>query len=166
MSMTLAEMLYAASINEICEGAGVSQPTVTRYRQAGKVSDTPTGRKVVDYLEGRFANGDAGGKRGPGAEHDPTGITGSKSAMQLANEKEKHRKAKRENDIAEGKLVSADDVQARIATAANEFRSGTETLRRDVLAGIDNHGERQAVAAALDAGLERLRERVSGALGG
>ena len=67
MSMTLAEMLYAASITEICGGAGVSQPTVTRYRQAGKVSDTPTGRKVVDYLEGRFANGEVGAQRGPGA---------------------------------------------------------------------------------------------------
>ena len=81
----------------------------------------------------------------------------------LAMKREKDRKIKRENDIAEGKLVSADDVKARIATAANEFRSGTETLRRDVLASCPDEG-RDAVAAALDAGIQRLRERVSSVL--
>ena len=90
---------------------------------------------------------------------------------QLATKREQNRKLKRENDIAEGLLVSADEVQHRVATAANEFRAGTEfrkaaeAVRRDVLANCPAEA-RDAVMGALDAGLERLRERVSRALEG
>ena len=65
--------------------------------------------------------------------------------------------------MADGQFVPKGEWEARKATAGVEFRKAAEALRRDVLASCPD-GSRDAVAAALDAGLERLRERMSVAL--
>ena len=65
--------------------------------------------------------------------------------------------------MADGQFVPKPEWEARKAKAGVEFRKAAEALRRDVLANCPDEA-REAVAAALDAELERLRERLSGAL--
>ena len=156
--LTLAEQLRAVPLRELARDAGVSTSTVQRFRRDPSALKTAraAGAKVTAALARRFpANG----------EIEPGGVHEQLARENLALKREGRRKAKRENDLADGLVVQAEDIQARIGAAGNAFRVDAEAWRRD-LGNACPADARAAVLAEFDAGLERLRTRVSEALGG
>lgn len=166
--MTLAEQIRSHSVRELAELAGVGHQTAAHAHQDGRVRNGPAGRKILAYLAERFGPPDGNGATSPladaGARMD---LREKKAAASYVKTREEARRLKRENDVTEGQLMPVEDFNGRITAAANELRSSAETLRRDVLATVPTRARhRKAVREALDAGLDRLRERVAGALGG
>ena len=165
--LTLAEQLRAVSVRELARDAGVSTATVQRYRSDPSALDTAryAGPKVRAALARRFPpNGDAEAPTGPDLI-EPGSVHEQLARENLELKREGRRKAKRENDIADGLVVPGDVVQSRIGAAANAFRVDAEAWRRD-LGNACPAAARDAVLAEFDAGLERMRARVSEALAG
>ena len=145
------------------ELAGVTMATVDRTKIRGAFSSRPAGARIRQAIrdEGLKLEGDDGGEQPdlPAEEALSTRLR----KEDLAWKSERARGVRMKNDEAEGLLLPADEVKARVSQAGVAFQKGQAAARRSIEA-VCCDGCRDAVVVEFDGATNATITAVRGAL--
>ena len=132
MGMNVREAIETIGMQRLAELAGCSRTTIDRTKQRGDVSSSPTGARIRQAIrdEGLKLDGDD-------VEGEPDLPTEEALSMQLRKEdlawkSERARGVRMKNDEAEGLLLPAHEVKARISQVGVAFQRGHAAARRSI----------------------------------
>ena len=131
--MNVREAIETIGMQRLAELAGCTRTTIDRTKQRGDVSSSPTGARIRQAIrdQGLALDGDVVGGEQPDLPMDQPIVSQIKDAQlrqTLAAAAEKERK----NAEAEGRLLQADEVAAKIGHAGAQLRTGIDGGRRRI----------------------------------
>ena len=131
--MNVREAIETIGMQRLAELAGCTRTTIDRTKQRGDVSSSPTGARIRQAIrnEGLALDGDVVGGEQPDLPMDQPIVSQIKAAelrQKVAAAAEKERK----NAEAEGRLLQADEVAAKIGHAGAQLRTGIDGGRRRI----------------------------------
>ena len=132
MGMNVREAIETIGMQRLAELAGCSRTTIDRTKQRGDVSSSPTGARIRQAIrdEGLKLDGDD-------VEGEPDLPTEEALSTRLRKEdlawkSERARGVRMKNDEAEGLLLPAHEVKARVSQAGVAFQRGQAAARRSI----------------------------------
>ena len=152
--MKVREAIETIGMQRLADLAGCTRTTIDRTKQRGDVSSSPTGARIRQAIrdEGLQLDGDVptGGEQQDLPMDQPivSQIKDAELRQKLAAAAEKERK----NAEAEGLLLPAAEVVARIGHAGAQLRRGLDGVRREIEAQLPDDC-REAILETFDAGV-------------
>ncbi len=149
--MNVREAIETIGMQRLAELAGCTRTTIDRTKQRGDVSSSPTGARIRQAIrdQGLALDGDVptGGVQPDLPMEEPIGIRlrRAQAGKAEADRAEKERK----NAEAEGRLLPADEVAARVGHAGAQLRTGIDGGRRR-LEALLCEGCRDVIVAEYD----------------
>ena len=163
--MNIRESIETIGLKRLSELAGVTMATVDRTKIRGAFSSRPAGARIRQAIrdEGLKLDGDD-------VEGEPDLPTEEALSTRLRKEdlawkSERARGVRMKNDEAEGLLLPAHEVSARVSQAGVAFQRGQAAARRSIEA-VCCDGCRDAVVAEHEAAANATIAAVRGALEG
>ena len=163
--MNIRESIETIGLKRLSELAGVTMATVDRTKIRGAFSSRPAGARIRQAIrdEGLKLDGDD-------VEGEPDLPTEEALSTRLRKEdlawkSERARGMRMKNDEAEGLLLPAHEVSARVSQAGVAFQRGQAAARRSIEA-VCCDGCRDAVVAEHEAAANATIAAVRGALEG
>ena len=131
--MNVREAIETIGMQRLAELAGCTRTTIDRTKQRGDFSSSPTGARIRQAIrdQGLALDGDVVGGEQPDLPMDQPIVSQIKAAelrQKVAAAAEKERK----NAEAEGRLLQADEVAAKIGHAGAQLRTGIDGGRRRI----------------------------------
>ena len=163
--MNIRESIETIGLKRLSELAGVTMATVDRTKIRGAFSSRPAGARIRQAIrdEGLKLDGDD-------VEGEPDLPTEEALSTRLRKEdlawkSERARGLRMKNDEAEGLLLPAHEVSARISQVGVAFQKGQAAARRSIEA-VCCDGCRDAVVVEFDGATNATITAVRGALEG
>ena len=161
--MNIRESIETIGVKRLSELAGVTMATVDRTKIRGAFSSRPAGARIRQAIrdEGlRLDGDDIGGEPDLPTEE---ALSTRLRKEDLAWKSERARGVRMKNDEAEGLLLPANEVKARISQAGVAFQKGQAAARRSIEA-VCCDGCREAVVVEFDGATNATITAVRGAL--
>ena len=163
--MNIRESIETIGLKRLSELAGVTMATVDRTKIRGAFSSRPAGARIRQAIrdEGLKLDGDD-------VDGEPDLPTEEALSTRLRKEdlawkSERARGLRMKNDEAEGLLLPAHEVSARISQVGVAFQKGQAAARRSIEA-VCCDGCRETVVVEFDRATNATIIAVRGALGG
>ena len=164
--MNIRESIETIGVKRLSELAGVTMATVDRTKIRGAFSSRPAGARIRQAIrdEGLKLDGDDVGDELPDLSTE-LALSTRLREQDLAWKSERARGVRMKNDEAEGLLLPADEVKARISQAGVAFQRGQAAARRSIET-VCCDGCRDAVVVEFDGAMNATIAAVIGALEG
>ena len=131
--MNIRESIETIGLKRLSELAGVTMATVDRTKIRGAFSSRPAGARIRQAIrdEGLRLDGDDVGGEQPDLPMEDALSTRLRE-QDLAWKSERARGVRMKNDEAEGLLLPAHEVSARVSQAGVAFQRGQAAARRSI----------------------------------
>ena len=131
--MNIRESIETIGVKRLSELAGVTMATVDRTKIRGALSSRPAGARIRQAIrdEGLKLDGDDVGGEQPDLSTE-LALSSRLREQDLAWKSERARGVRMKNDEAEGLLLPADEVKARVSQAGVAFQKGQAAARRSI----------------------------------
>ena len=148
--MNVREAIETIGMDRLAKLAGCTRTTIDRTKQKGDFSSSPTGARIRQAIrdQGLALDGDQVGGEQPDLPMEQPIVSQIKDAelrQKVAAAAEKERK----NAEAEGRLLPADEVAAKVGHAGAQLRTGIDGGRRRIEALLCE-GCREVIVAEYD----------------
>ena len=132
--MNIRESIETIGVKRLSELAGVTMATVDRTKIRGAFSGRPAGARIRQAIrdEGLKLDGDDVGGEHPDLPMEEAALSTRLRKEDLAWKSERARGVRMKNDEAEGLLLRAGEVKARISQAGVAFQKGQAAARRSI----------------------------------
>ena len=131
--MNIRESIETIGVKRLSELAGVTMATVDRTKIRGAFSSRPAGARIRQAIrdEGLRLDGDDVGGELPDLSTE-LALSTRLREQDLAWKSERARGVRMKNDEAEGLLLPAHEVSARVSQAGVAFQRGQAAARRSI----------------------------------
>ncbi len=156
----LIKLIDQFGVADLSRAAKVNERTVHRYKAAGQIPETAEGQRVAYCLltrQGATVQGDTTATDTKAVDDVLDRARQSKIIHEAQIMQQRARKARLENDIAEGNVVSIKAFNRCMLSHARHWRQGADTIRRAVEEVVPA-GCRPLVVQVLDSNLESVRK--------
>ena len=165
--MNVSEAIETIGQARLAELAGCTRATIDRTKIRGDVSSSPTGARIRQAIrgEGVALDGDVptGGEQ-PDLPMQPPVVEQIRAA-ELRQKRAAAAEKERKNAEAEGRLLPADEVAAKVGHAGAQLRTGIDGGRRRIEA-LCCEGCREVIVAEYDGTMRTTIDAVLKALEG
>ena len=131
--MNVRESIETIGVKRLSELAGVTMATVDRTKIRGAFSSRPAGARIRQAIRDEGLNLDGDDVGGDQTDLSTEFALSTRLREQdLAWKSERARGVRMKNDVAEGLLLPAHEVSARISQAGVAFQRGQAAARRSI----------------------------------
>ena len=131
--MNVRESIETIGVKRLSELAGVTMATVDRTKIRGAFSSRPAGARIRQAIRDEGLNLDGDDVGGDQTDLSTEFALSTRLREQdLAWKSERARGVRMKNDVAEGLLLPAHEVSARVSQAGVAFQRGQAAARRSI----------------------------------